>query len=297
MRIVLSGGSGFIGRACLRLATETTDDVLVLARRPSGADEADRVRWHVADLNAPESYAAAVAEFRPDAAIHLAWEGIPDYSLENSIRNVASGARFAERLFQAGCRRLVAGGSCWEYGTLTGTVREGDQPRGVGVFGACKTGQRHVLEALATAAGASLAWARIFYVYGPGQKAASLAPSLCADLRAGRPAQPRTPQAVNDFVYVDDVARGLLALARADAAGVFNLGSGVGTAVADFAALLAQAAGGPVPPMPAEAASRTAGLVADIGRMTALGWSPRTPLAAGIEATWAAFQREDGGPC
>lgn len=297
MRIVLTGATGFIGSACLRLAMETTNDVLVLARRPRGVITAGCVHWHVADLNDPASYAAALVAFRPDAAIHLAWEGIPDYSLENSLKNLVAGARFAERLFHAGCRCLVAGGSCWEYGALTGTVREGDDPRSVGVFGACKTAQRHVLEALATAAGASLAWARIFYVYGPGQKAASLAPSLCADLRAGRPPQPRTPQAVNDFIYVDDVARGLLALASADAGGVFNLGSGVGTTVADFAAMLARAAGGPAPAVPAEASHRNAGTVADIGLMTAIGWSPQTPLATGIGATWAWFQREQGDPC
>lgn len=297
MRIVLTGGTGFIGRACLRLLIKTTDDVLVLARRPRGTDAADRMHWRVADLNDPASYAATLAEFRPDTAIHLAWEGIPDYSLENSLKNLAAGARFAERLFHAGCRRFVAGGSCWEYGALAGTVREGDDPCSVGVFGACKTAQRHVLDALATAAGASLAWARIFYVYGPGQKAASLAPSLCADLRAGRPLQPRTPQAVNDFIYVDDVARGLLTLAGADAGGVFNLGSGVGTAVTDFAALLARTAGGPAPAVPAKAPHGKVGLVADIGRMTALGWCPRTPLATGIDATWAWFQREQGAPC
>jgi UDP-glucose 4-epimerase len=297
MRIVLTGGSGFIGGVCLRVAIRSGHEMLALSRRPSAALPDGTATWVAADLNDVSSYDAALAAFRPDAAIHLAWEGIPDYSLENSLRNVASGVRFAERAFAAGCRRFVAGGSCWEYGALVGRIPECAEPRQVGIFGACKTAQREVMTALADAAGATLAWARIFYAYGPGQKAISLAPSLCADLLAGRAPRPRTPHAVNDFIYVDDVAEALITLAGSEIPGIFNVGSGAGMRVADFAAEFARAAGMDMPVPPVDSVAPSAGPVADIERLKALAWTPRTPPPAGIALTWSRFLPESDSPC
>jgi nucleoside-diphosphate-sugar epimerase len=253
--------------------------------------------WLAADLNNVASYDVALLEFRPDAAVHLAWEGIPNYTFNNSLRNMTAGAQFAAQAFAAGCRRLVVGGSCWEYGSLRGSVEESDEPRRVGVFGACKTAQREVVTALATAANASVAWARIFYAYGPNQKSSSLAPSLCADLIAGDVPKPRTPETINDFVYVDDVAEAILTLVESEVPGIFNIGSGTGVTVAQFAAELAKAAGIAACDSTGVVPYETAGLVADISKLTSLGWKPRTPLPTGIAETWSWFRREYQASC
>jgi dTDP-L-rhamnose 4-epimerase len=89
-----------------------------------------------------------------------------------------------------------------------------------------------------------------------------------------------------DFCFVEDIARANLLVAtdaRADG-GVFNVGSGVGTAIGDLARLLADALGVPVAPeFPGEfRPGEIRHLTSDITRIAALGWRPQVALADGI---------------
>lgn len=297
MRVVLTGASGFIGRPALAILLERGHEVLALSRQPRPAGIPDRVRWHVADLNATDSYAADVRNFTPDAALHLAWQGIPDYGLETSLRNLRAGAVFADHLFQAGCRHLAVSGSCWEYGKVAGLVCEAASPVAPSIFGAAKAAQRIMLEAIARAAGRSLAWGRVFYPYGPWQKPASLAPTLCRAALVGEHPALKTPHAVNDFLYVDDTAEALVVLTEAAVPGVFNIGSGVGTPVGNLADQLLRLAGRPAAfdslPTPH---GEPAGFWADTKALQALGWRQKTSLDDGLRRTLAFF-KDGPTPC
>jgi dTDP-L-rhamnose 4-epimerase len=89
-----------------------------------------------------------------------------------------------------------------------------------------------------------------------------------------------------DFCFVEDVARANLHVAMDDHANgeVFNVGSGIGTAISELAALLAEILG--VPLLPEISGEFRPGeirhLTSDITRIASLGWQPRVSLAAGI---------------
>jgi dTDP-L-rhamnose 4-epimerase len=89
-----------------------------------------------------------------------------------------------------------------------------------------------------------------------------------------------------DFCFVEDIARANLLVALDDRADgeVFNAGSGVGTAIGDLAALLAEMLGVPIAPeYPGEfRPGEIRHLTSDITKIAALGWSPRVPLVDGI---------------
>jgi nucleoside-diphosphate-sugar epimerase len=297
MRVLLTGASGFIGRPALALLVDRGHEVLALSRQPRPAGIADGVQWHIADLTTADSYADEVKNFAPEAALHLAWEGIPDYGLETSLRNLRAGAVLADVLFQSGCRHLAVSGSCWEYGKVSGLVREDAAPVAPSVFGAAKAAQRLMLEAVARAAGASFAWGRVFYPYGPGQKAASLAPTLCRAALAGEHPALKTPHAINDFLYVDDTAEALVVLTEAAVPGVFNIGSGSGTPVGALADRLLRLAGRTAA---FEALLKPeggpAGFWADTTALRALGWRQKTSLDDGLRQTLAFF-RNAPTPC
>lgn len=296
MRVLLTGASGFLGRPALEALIGRGHEVLALSRKPAPPRLPAEVRWHRSDLNEPDSYRTAVSDFAPDSALHLAWEGIPDFGLPTCLRNLANGAVLGEILFQAGCRHLAVSGSCWEYGKVSGRIAEDCRPVTPGIFAASKTSQRTLLEVLATAAGATLAWGRVFYPYGPRQKASSLAPTLCRAVIGGENPVLKTPAVVNDFLYVDDTAEALVLLAETPVGGVFNVGSGVGTPVGALADMLLRLAGRPEAFGPAAAADGShAGFFADIAALEALGWRPRTGLEEGLRRTLEAFRRES--PC
>jgi nucleoside-diphosphate-sugar epimerase len=86
-----------------------------------------------------------------------------------------------------------------------------------------------------------------------------------------------------DFLWIDDAGAGLAALATTEAKGIYNLGSGQGTSVAELVRAAAAASEERERPVDATApAGRCSHLVLDIDKTIALGWRPATALADGL---------------
>lgn len=286
MRILLTGATGFIGR---RLLPRLRDhEVLCLTRDAASLPPMPHARALPGSLAAPDSYAGAVKDFRPDWCIHLAWEGLPDYSIARSRENLDSGIRLFETLAQSGVRRIVVAGSCWEYGPASGAVREDEAGKGLGIFPAAKHAQHTLLDAMARAGDFEQRWARVFFSYGAGQRAASLLPAAHAAYAAGKAPDIRSPYVAQDFVHIDDVADGLLAVASAECgSGAFNLGSGEPVSVAKLVNLVAAYFGRP-PPYAETAA--TSGFWADMTHThQATGWRARTGIETGVKQVMTAL--------
>jgi nucleoside-diphosphate-sugar epimerase len=282
MRIFVTGGSGFIGSYLLPLLVSGGHEVLSLGRGAGMARAPHALRG---DLYEPDSYRADLARFRPDCAIHLAWGGLPDYSLGNCHRNLLAGIDLFEALGQAGCNRIFAAGTCWEYGKLTGAVKEMEQGVEPGMFAAFKIALHAIGQSYCQADGCQFIWGRPFFVYGPGQRASSLIPSCYRSLSAGSAPAINNPMAVNDFVHVADVADAIRALIESDkAAGSYNIGTGRPAAVWEVVNAVAASLG--LPPryhdMPPTALT---GLWADTGKIEGFGWRPAITLEAGIAQT------------
>lgn len=231
MRVFLTGATGFLGSRVLSLLDG--HELLCLVRNSQHVSKAAHVRPLLGELARPHRWKAEVKRFAPQWCIHLAWEGLPDYSLPRCRANLDASIKLIETLVDAGAKRIVVAGSCWEYGSASGTVKEEQPASECGVFAATKHALRTVLESVARDRGIEYRWARIFFAYGPKQRAASLIPQCHAAYSAGRRPEIRHPGLTQDFIYIDDVAQGIAAITQADAgSGVFNLGSGVPTTVA-----------------------------------------------------------------
>jgi nucleoside-diphosphate-sugar epimerase len=281
---VLTGASGFLGRHVLGALQD--HEVLCLSRDPRRIAAARNVRTIRADFGESGDWIDEVARFDPEWCFHLAWEGLPDYSPERCRTNLAAGRRLVDAVARAGMTRLIVAGTCWEYGAAAGPVAEDRAPVDVGVFAATKL---ELLESVREAAGQhgfGYRWARLFFVYGPGQRPTSLIPSLRTAYLAGNAPDIREPGAVQDFIHVTDAAEGLVALAAADtASGVFNVGTGRPTSVA---AVANQVADGYGQPRPFESAGDGRGFWAETTRtLAAAGWRARIGIEAGIAQTLA----------
>ena len=207
-------------------------EVLCPSRDPSRLPRRDGVVGLEADFTRDGDWADAIASFRPEWCFHLAWQGLPDYSLQRCQENLDASLRLLEIVSAAGIRKVVVAGSCWEYGDASGAASEDWQSRELGVFAATKQALRRAIASVARDTAFDYRLARVFFAYGPGQRSTSLIPHLGSVFADGRPLELRQPAAVQDFVYVDDVAEALIALAASDApSGIFNIGSGKPTSV------------------------------------------------------------------
>ncbi len=270
MRVLVSGAGGFIGRA-------------VLARlRAEGA------QVQALDLRAPDAAMACMERLRPSHLVHLAWTTTPGRYWEDPANHawVQTSLRLLRGFAAAGGQHAFFAGSCAEYDWSDGALDEATTPlRPSSRYGRCKA--QLGLRALQMGAelGVGLAWGRIHFPSGPGERPERLVPQLVRQLRSGVPAATGPAEVARDFIHVDDVAAAIARLAQARHHGALDLCSGHSTKVGTIARRIAALLGredllrlGALPARPGEPLRLTSTPRTLLG----LGWAPRIGLDEGL---------------
>jgi nucleoside-diphosphate-sugar epimerase len=287
MKIFITGVSGFIGKQLIPILVQ--HELLCLTRSAKGLKSANNLQYVLGDLSNSESYLPTLEEFKPDCCIHLAWYGLPNYSLENNKINLISGINLVESLKKVGCKKIFAVGSCWEYGNAKNSLSESDFPIDPGVFAVFKTSLHMIINSICHENSINLIWGRVFFVYGPGQRQTSLIPSCYNSLKHGVEFKINNPLAVNDFIYVSDVANAIRHLIELDnISGVYNIGSGQGKAVWEVVNCIASAL--KISPVYKNMPSSNIGNWANINSISECGWKSEVSLEAGIFDTINALE-------
>lgn len=193
----------------------------------------------------------------------------------------------------------------WDFGGSHPVPAEAARthPHPTSVYGSTKLGQENVLRAWAQSFGVALGIVRLQNVYGPGQSLINsytgIVTLFAQWARDGRSIPVYEDGLITrDFVFITDVVEALvrLALPHTPVAAVpFDIGSGAGTTVLGLARHLAQRYGAPEPHVTGQFRNGDVRHAAcSIGRSEAeLGWSPRVPLASGLDrlAAWIEGER------
>jgi len=226
VKVLITGATGFIGQSVLA-RINPADEVTIISRKPFYGLP-NNVSVIESDLNPSQDLFERLKEVQPDLCLHLAWEGLPDYGFDISLRNVNQASRFWQHLVEeCGCSKIIATGSCWEYGKSFGACQEEDKTLINSNFSWAKHSLADFGEMLSRKYNISFIWARIFYAYGPGQRAGSLIPLIAEALRKNEQPMVKTPHNANDFIHVDDIANALVLMAQKRIpGGIYNLGSG-----------------------------------------------------------------------
>jgi nucleoside-diphosphate-sugar epimerase len=236
MRALLTGATGFVGRHVLDALIETGFDVVAAHRGEPGAAHA-RVQWVRADLTERESARALVDAAQATHLVHLGWRAVSGdvANARDNIDWLGHSLALTRDFVDAGGRRIIGCGSCFEYDWSGGICHEDKTPLAPATFyGAAKHALHVALAGLAKQARIECVWARIFFVYGPHEHPNRLVAAVINALSEGRPAETTHGRQIRDYVHVDDVARGIAALARADVQGAFNIASGATMTLKDI---------------------------------------------------------------
>lgn len=300
-RVLVLGAAGFIGRHLLDEVRRWGGEPVAVVRDATAIcwprDEPDRVVS--CDLAALDAVEALVETERPDLLFNLAGYGVdPDEQDELMTRRINADlpgmiGRAMGRLRPAGTRRsLVHAGSAFEYGAVGGALDEDGPARPTSVYGRTKLEGTQRVTTLGQQAVVNGVTARLFTVYGPGERPHRLLPSLLAAARSDRAVDLTAGAQQRDFTYVGDVAEGLcrLALSRGTPGEVVNLATGTLTSVRGFVELAARVLGipdvhlrfGAVPSRTVEMAHQRPTL-SRLRQLT--GWTPPTTIAEGVRQT------------
>lgn len=295
MRIFITGGTGFVGRWLVPLLEERGHELLVMSRNAGGFEKSGTgaVRRIHGDLQDIEGVSSNIKNFKPKALVHLAWEGIPDYSHAMCRRNLEQGLNILSFAHQIGCSIILSTGSCWEYACRKGRQREDASMGAKTAFQATKNALRLMGEAMAHESGIRFYWLRLFYVYGPGQRSNSLIPCIIESIVKDEIPQIQTPSNRNDFVFVEDVARAIARVLETLPGNiVYNVGSGYSTSVNEMARTTYNAINKSLYSLPASDSLNGCreDYWADISRIkNDTSWAPVYDLPSGIKKTIEGF--------
>lgn len=294
-RILVTGGSGFVGRTLIAEFRRHGAEIVVVDRRPLPG--ADGVPTIIGDLLDPGVRDRAVTGDLT-GIVHLAAITSvlrsADAPQDTFEMNVAVTQGLLELARLRGVGQFVLASTNAVVGNVgTSTITEDCPPRPLTPYGATKAACEMLLSGYAGAYGMTTCSLRFTNIYGPGMAAKdSFVPRLMRAALAGGGVQVYGDGAqARDLVHVSDVAAGVVAAWRHRYTGTAIIGAGHSVTVMDLIEAARTATGAPLPVehVPAKTGEMPA-VIVDITRAgKEFGYQPRVGLAEGLGTVWADF--------
>jgi UDP-glucose 4-epimerase len=311
MKVLVTGGAGFIGHHLVSALVARGDEVVVIDSLITGSRErlepfqghAELVEADIRDGDALDRHLRGVETMFHLAALPSVQRSVIDPGLTNDI-NVNGTVHVMEHAASAGVRRVVVSGSSSVYGSGPGLPRREDQtPNPQSPYAVSKLAAEHYAAALGQLRGVQVIVLRYFNVFGPGQdpksEYAAVVPRFVTSiLRDERPTIHGDGKQSRDFTYVDNVVQAnLLAGGSATVSeGTFNVGAGERYTLLDLIDAIGRVTGSTAEPIfgPPRAGD-VRDSQADISRaVSILGYSPTVGFHEGIARTVDSYRRDLG---
>lgn len=299
MRALITGAAGFVGAVLARRLLRDGAEVHVVLRDSSS-------RWRLADIEAElvvheldladrQETHSLVREVQPEDVFHLAAHGAYSWQAqtEEIVRsNVLATTALVDACVATGCRSFVNAGTSSEYGHKPHAPAEDEPLEPNSAYAVAKAFGTNYCAWSAAERGLPAVTLRLYSVYGPWEEPRRLIPSLLRAAIEGRLPPLASPETARDFVFAEDVATAFVSAASYAAqggTGVFNIGSGTQTSLAEIVECVRRLFGISEEPDWGSMEARawdTDVWVSNPSRAAAeLGWRAETSLEDGLLAT------------
>jgi UDP-glucose 4-epimerase len=296
MRALVTGGAGFIGSHLVDALLARGDDVVVLDDLSTGRRDYVNAAATLVEHDIREPF-----ETDAELVFHLAAQADVGTSMErpgfDSEVNVVGTVNVLEAAREAGGHVVFSSTGGAIYGDVDAPAREDAALLPVSAYGLAKRSAEVYVDGWNRIFGAGHVVLRFANVYGPRQSAAlegGVVAIFLERLAAGEPTTIFGDGTITrDFVHVDDVVRALV-LAGGRRGGIFNVGTGTETTVAELHALCERAVGVDAPPAfgPPRAGDARRSVLDPSHAAAELGFTASVALAPGIASTHDASVKE-----
>lgn len=283
--VLLTGATGLIGRQTIAPLTALGFEVLAASRSGTHVNGATPIAVDLLDADAVQTLfdGRSISHL-----LHLAWHDHPRdrWSSPANLDWAAASLRLVRAFAAAGGKRVVAAGTCAEYEWGDRVLSETSPLKQNSLYGAAKATTGMALTSAASVMGLSLAWARIFFCYGPGEPKGRLLGDLIEGISAGETVDCTDGLQERDFLHTADIGRALAATLASTVDGPINIASGQATPVRSLIEAVSCQMGHPdrvklgARPRPADDPPR---VVADVRRLqNEVGFTPRFNIQTGV---------------
>ena len=231
-KILLTGGTGFVGKQILKHLSKFDVDIVLVIRKCAKQSfsnvknvvsviETDNIfnetsSWWTSKLN------------NIDIVINAAWYAEPGkYLVSPKNLDCLSGTiTLAQGAISANVRRFIGIGSCFEYDLSMCDLSTETPLNPTSPYAAAKAAAYFSLSQAFIAVGMEFGWCRLFYLYGEGEDARRFVPYLRAQLEKGEPAHLTGGKQIRDFMDVQDAGFAIAHAAISSCQGAINICSG-----------------------------------------------------------------------
>jgi len=292
-RVLVTGGTGFLGYPCLQQLYERGYEVHAVAN--GGLPESvTNITGHTCDLLDTNAVANLCNDVKASHLLHLAWH--VDLNSEENIRWIIASMDLLKAFHKNGGYRATFAGTCFEYDLNTVPLNEDRTPKGPHtVYGASKHTLQEMVRSYAAMTDLSYSWARVFYLYGPRENPRRLVAAIITALLNNKRAACTDGRQIRDYLHVQDAANALVTILDNDIRGAVNVGSGIPISVRELIYTTADLLsakdsidyGAKILP-----ANEPLVIVADTDKLkNLLDWQPTFDLVSGISDTIEWWQR------
>jgi len=230
-RVLVTGGSGFVGRHVVAPLRDRGFEVHVIGRiDPHQSD----VIFHEADILNFDQTRRVVAAAAASHLLHLAWTVEPGefWRTSDNLNWLGASLNLIRSFVEKEGRRAVVAGTCAEYQWSAERLVENETPCDPAtLYGASKDALHRILSAYSKVVPLSLGWGRVFFMYGRGEKPGRLVGDAIRALLSGRQFPTSDGYQRRDFMHVADVAGAFAALVDSEVGGPVNIGSGTAVTI------------------------------------------------------------------
>lgn len=302
LKILITGGTGFIGANLARFFYIKGHDVAIMVRKESNMwrieDISKELTKCYADITNAADVEASFKNYKPDIVIHTAVYG--GYQFENNEQKIFDvnlyGSVNVLKAFESIDGELfINTGSSSEYGLKENLMREDDLPEPYTAYAVSKVAATLYSKYMASKIDHKIVTLRLFSPFGYYEEPHRLILYLLLSALKGQPAKLSNPGNVRDYVFIEDVAEAYELIIRwrqkIKSGDIFNVGTGKETTTKEIIDTVEHISGKPLNVSWNQNELRTGDKArhwaADVSKIyDILNWQPKNSIEAGLKKTY-----------
>lgn len=207
MKVLITGATGFIGKALIKYLIQKDYVVFALVRGESNDLESEYPGVRIVRGDLSTISASDIDFYEIEQIIHLAWENVSKVMLDTHMNHLTLQKEFIHKMLQSRISKFIISGSCFEYGKIEGNLAVSANALPNTQYGIAKLDLLNwLIKYWSVHSNVSFSWMRIFYVYGENQHNRSLYSQLLDSIHQKKDEfdMSRGHQ-IRDFIKLSDV--------------------------------------------------------------------------------------------